>query len=91
MKITDEALVTEASRYDSFLSVFGRDQDIFSSTPSSGYDRALVVGEFSGLGEVDVVEGVGFQAPLSAVFTDGNPWVMETKGEKSLVEIKVRE
>ncbi|KAL6319524.1 hypothetical protein AAG906_014200 [Vitis piasezkii] len=66
VKITDEALVAEASRYDSFLSVFGRDQDIFSSTPSSGYDRALVVGEFSGLGEVDVIEEVGFQAPLSA-------------------------
>ncbi|RVX17736.1 hypothetical protein CK203_004224 [Vitis vinifera] len=82
VKITNEALVAEASRYDSFLFVFGRDQDIFSSTPSSGYDRALVVGEFSGLGEVDVVEGVGFQAPLSAVFIDGNPWEMEVPGSR---------
>ena len=91
MKITNEALVAEASRYDSFLFVFGRDQDIFSSTPSSGYNRALVLGEYSGLGGVDAVKGVCFQTPLSAVLTDGSPWVMETKGEKSLVEIKVRE
>ena len=78
VKITDEALAVEASRYDSFPAVFGGDRDFFSSSPSSGFDRALVVGDFSSSGGVDTVEGVGFQAPLCVVLTDGSPWVMET-------------
>ena len=92
VEITDEALAAEASRYNSFPSVFGGggDRDIFSSTSSSGYNRALVMGEYSALGGVDAVKGVCFQTPLSAVLTDGSPWVMETEGEKSLVEIRVR-
>ena len=49
-----------------------------------------MLGEYSGLGGVDAVKGVCFQTPLSAVLTDGSPWVMETEGEKSLVEIRVR-
>ena len=32
VKITDEALVAEASRYDSFPTVFGGDRDFFSSS-----------------------------------------------------------
>ncbi|RVW34871.1 hypothetical protein CK203_078016 [Vitis vinifera] len=51
-KITDEALVVEASR-------------------------------------LDTVEGVGFQASLSVILAAGSSWVMETKGEKSLVKIGV--
>lgn len=55
-EITDEALAAEASKYNFFPSVFGRNRDIFCSTPSYGYDWALVVWEFAGLGGVDVVE-----------------------------------
>ena len=40
---------------------------------------------------MDAVEGVDFQAPLSVVLIDGSLRVMETDGEKSLVEIRVRE
>ena len=58
--MTDDALATEASRYDSFPAIFGGDWDIFSSTPSSGCDQALVVGGVSGSEGVDTVEGVGF-------------------------------
>ena len=90
-EITNEALAAEASKYNFFPFVFGGNRDIFSSTPSYGYDRALVLGEFSGLGGVDAVEGVDFQDPLSVVLIDGSSWVMETDEEKSLVEIRVRE
>ena len=31
----------------------------------------------------DTVEGVGFQAPLCAMLTDGSPWVMDMEEEKS--------
>lgn len=55
-EITDEALAAEASRYYFFPSVFGGNRDIFCSTPSYGYDWALVVWEFSGLEGVDIVE-----------------------------------
>ena len=81
--MTDEVLAAEASRYDYFPAIFGGDRDIFSSTPSR-CDRALVVGGVSGSKGVDNVEGVGFQAPLCVVLTDGSPWVMDTEGEKSL-------
>ena len=64
---------------------------IGTSSLSSWFDRALVVGDFSGSGGVDTIEGVNFQAPLCAVLTDGSSWVMETEEEKSLVEIRVRE
>ncbi|KAL6349008.1 hypothetical protein AAG906_033664 [Vitis piasezkii] len=64
--MTDEALTAEASRYESFPAVFGGDQVFFSSSPSSGCDRALVVGG----------------APLRAVLTDGSLWVTGTEGEK---------
>ena len=33
-------------------------------------------------GTEDIVEEVGFQAPLRAVVTDGRLWVMGTEGEK---------
>ncbi|RVW13055.1 Transposon TX1 uncharacterized 149 kDa protein [Vitis vinifera] len=55
--MTDDALAAEASRYDSFPAIFGGDRDIFSSTPSSGCDQALVVGGVSGSEGVDTVEG----------------------------------
>ena len=58
--MTDDVLAAEASRYDSFPAIFGGDRDIFSSTPSSGCDQALVVGGVSGSEGVDTVEGVGF-------------------------------
>ncbi|RVW84967.1 Symplekin [Vitis vinifera] len=45
-KIIDEALAVEASRYDSFPAVFGGDRDFFSSSPSSGFDRAWWWGIF---------------------------------------------
>ena len=80
--LTDKALIAEASRYESFPTIFGGDQDIFSSSTSYGCDRALVVGVV--YGSEDTVEGVGFQAPLCAVLTDGSPWVMDTEGEKSM-------
>ncbi|RVX14304.1 hypothetical protein CK203_017277 [Vitis vinifera] len=57
--MTNEVLTAEASRYESFLTVFGGDQVFFSSSPSSGCDRALVVGGVSGT--EDTVEGVGFR------------------------------
>ena len=71
-EITDEALVVEASRYESFPTIFRGNRDIFSSSPSFGFDRTLVVGDFSGSGGVDIVEEVGFQAPLCDVLTDGS-------------------
>ncbi|RVW36101.1 hypothetical protein CK203_079675 [Vitis vinifera] len=86
--MTDEVLAAEASRYDYFPAIFGGDRDIFSSTPSR-CDRALVVGGVSGSKGVDNVEGVGFQAPLCVVLTDGSPWVMDTRG-KSLWVISLR-
>ena len=88
-KITDEALVVEASKYDSSPSNLVGVWDILFSTPSFGYDQALVLGESSGLGRLDTVEGVGFQALLSVILATGSSWVMETKGEKSLVKIGV--
>ncbi|RVW91467.1 hypothetical protein CK203_038548 [Vitis vinifera] len=82
--LIDEVLRAEASRYEPYSAVFGGERDFFSSTPSSGCDRALVVGDVSGL---DVAaEGASNQVPLRAVSSDGNPWVMDSEGEKSIVD-----
>ena len=60
--LIDEVLRAEASRYEPYSAVFGGERDFFSSTPSSGCDRALVVGDVSGL---DVAaEGASNQVPL---------------------------
>uniref|UniRef100_F6I1H0 3-hydroxyisobutyryl-CoA hydrolase n=1 Tax=Vitis vinifera TaxID=29760 RepID=F6I1H0_VITVI len=70
--------------YEPYSAVFGGERDFFSSTPSSGCDRALVVGDVFGL---DVAaEGASNQAPLRAVLSDGNPWVMDSEGEKAIVD-----
>ncbi|RVW23155.1 hypothetical protein CK203_090220 [Vitis vinifera] len=77
-----ERMRAEASRYEPYFAVFGGERDFFSYTPSSGCDRALVVGDVSGL---DVAaKGASNQAPLCAVLSDGNPWVMDSEGEKSI-------
>ena len=74
----------ENNWYEPYSAVFGGERDFFSSTPSSGCDRALVVGDVSGL---DVAaEGASNQVPLRAVSSDGNPWVMDSEGEKSIVD-----
>ena len=78
--MTEEALTVEASMYESIPAVFGGDRVLFSSSPPSGCDQALVVGGV--FGTEDIVEGVGFQALLRAVLIDGNPWVTGTDGEK---------
>ena len=90
VEITDEALVGEAFKYESSPFNFVGVRYFFSSTPSLGFVLALVVGESSGLGGLAAVKYVGFQAPLSVILAIGSPWVMETEGEKSLVEIRVR-
>ena len=74
-------LTAKASKYEPYLADFGGVRDFFSSTSSSGCDRALVVKGPSGLDET--VEGVGFQAPLCAMLNDGSPWVMDSEEEKS--------
>ncbi|WKA06292.1 hypothetical protein VitviT2T_024196 [Vitis vinifera] len=82
--LIDEVLRAEASRYEPYSAVFGGERDFISSSPSSGCDRALVVGDVSGL---DVAaEGASNQAPLRAVLSDGNLWVMDSEGEKSIVD-----
>ena len=78
--MTDEALTAEASGYESFPAIFGGDRVFFSSSPPFGCDQALVVGGVSGT--EDIVEGVGFQALLRAVLTDGSPWVTGIEREK---------
>ena len=80
-RLTDEALAVEASRYEPNLVEDGGVRDFFSSTPSFGCDRALVVRGTSGLDET--VVGVGYQTPLCAVLKDGSPWVMDSVKEKS--------
>ena len=74
-------LTAKASRYEPYLADFGGVRDFFSSTSSFGCDRALVVRGPSGLDEI--VEGVGFQAPLCAMLNDGSPWVMDSEEEQS--------
>ena len=81
-QMTKEALTTEASRYESIPVVFGGDWVLFSFSPLSGCDRALVEGGVLGMEDID--KGVGHQAPLRAVLTDGNLWVMGTEGEKNM-------
>ena len=56
--MTEEALTVEASMYESIPAVFGGDRVLFSSSPLSGCDRALVGGGV--FGTEDIVEGVGF-------------------------------
>ena len=80
--MTEEALSAEASRYESITDVFGGDWVLFSSSPLSGCDRAMVVGGV--MGTVVIDEGVGFQAPLRAVLTDGSPWETGIEGEKNM-------
>ena len=80
--MTEEALSAEASRYESIIDVFGGDRVLFSSSPLSGCDRAMVVGGV--MGTVVIDEGVGFQAPLRAVLTDGSPWETGIEVEKNM-------
>ena len=56
--MTDEALTAETSMCKSIPVAFGEDRVLFSSSPFSGCDRALVVGGVSRT--EDTVEGVGF-------------------------------
>ena len=86
--MTEEALSTEASRYESITDVFGGDRVLFSSSPLSGCDQAMVVGGV--MGTVVIDEGVGYQAPLRAVLTDDSPWEMGIEEEKNM-GIRLRE
>ena len=81
-RMTEEALLAEASRYKSVTDVFGGDQVLFSSSPLFGCNRAMVVGGVRGTVVID--EGVGYQAPLRAVLTDGSPWETGTEGGKNM-------
>ena len=80
-RMTEKALSAEASRYESITDVFGGDWVLFSSSPLSGCDQAMVVGGVTGT--VVIEEGVGYQAPLRALLTDGSPWETGTEGGKN--------
>ena len=57
-RMTVEALTTEASRYESIPDVFGGNRVLFSSSPLSRCDWALVVGDVLGKKVID--ECVGY-------------------------------
>ncbi|RVW20304.1 Transposon TX1 uncharacterized 149 kDa protein [Vitis vinifera] len=80
-RMTEEALSAEASRYEPVIDVLGGDRVHFSSPTLSGCDRAMVVGGVRGPVVID--EGVGYQAPLRALLTDGSPWETGTEGGKN--------
>ena len=80
-RMSEEALLAEASRYEPVIDVLGGDRVHFSSSSLSGCDRAMVVGVVRDPVVID--EGDGYHAPLRALLTDGRPWETSTEGGKN--------
>ncbi|RVW38063.1 hypothetical protein CK203_097261 [Vitis vinifera] len=80
-RMSEEALLAEASRYEPVIDVLGGVRVHFSSSSLSGCDRAMVVGVVRDPVVID--EEDGYHAPLRALLTDGRPWEMSTEGGKN--------
>ena len=81
--MTVEALREEATRYIESLSFPVGGQELSSSTPSSGFGRAMLnEGSFGGLASVTNREE---QIPLTIILAYGSNGEMASEGEKSVV------
>ena len=80
-RMSEEALLAEASKYEPVIDVLGGVRVHFSSSSLSRCDRAMVVGVVRDPVVID--EGDGYHAPLRALLTDGRPWETSTEGGKN--------